>query len=83
MKLIRSALILKSTHIGYRPGSRPHLVDQEMKGRMDVIHFKDMMMYQGKQAMAEVGEGNLNWPGIIDACRETECGGLLWSRTSA
>ena len=23
------------------------------------------------QAFAEVGEGNLNWPGIVQACRET------------
>ncbi|HEY8350759.1 MAG TPA: sugar phosphate isomerase/epimerase [Clostridia bacterium] len=49
---------------------------RKLKGRMDVIHFKDMVMYQGNQTMAEVGEGNLNWNGIIEACRET---GVKWA----
>lgn len=57
-------------------GADPIWWIRKMKGRMEVIHFKDMMMYQGKQAMAEVGEGNLNWQGIIDACRET---GVRWA----
>jgi len=29
----------------------------------------------GKQWMAEVGEGNLNWPGILAACA---AGGVEW-----
>ncbi len=44
---------------------------KKMVGRMPVIHFKDMVMYEGRQTMAEIGEGNLNWPGIIEACEET------------
>lgn len=41
-------------------------------GRMQVVHFKDMTIGQdGKATMAEVGEGNLNWPEIIDACAKT------------
>jgi sugar phosphate isomerase/epimerase len=48
---------------------------RKLKGRMDVVHFKDMVMHEGKQIMAEVGEGNLNWPGIINACREI---GVKW-----
>lgn len=44
---------------------------RKMKGRMDVVHFKDMVINSDKnQVMAEVGEGNLNWRGIIEACRE-------------
>jgi sugar phosphate isomerase/epimerase len=27
-------------------------------------------MLANQQIMAEVGEGNLNWPAILDACRE-------------
>ncbi|HEY3416827.1 MAG TPA: sugar phosphate isomerase/epimerase [Armatimonadota bacterium] len=42
-----------------------------LKGRMVVIHLKDMTISKGEQMMAEVGEGNLNWPRIIDACRRT------------
>jgi sugar phosphate isomerase/epimerase len=49
---------------------------RKLKGRADVVHFKDMVMYRGEQAMAEVGEGNLNWPGIIEACLET---GVQWA----
>lgn len=44
-------------------------------GRMAIVHFKDMGVFDGAQAMAEVGEGNLNWPRIIAACRKT---GVEW-----
>jgi sugar phosphate isomerase/epimerase len=46
-----------------------------MKNRMPVIHFKDMVMVDGQQTMAEIGEGNLYWPGIITACEEA---GVEW-----
>jgi sugar phosphate isomerase/epimerase len=48
-----------------------------MAGRIDVVHFKDMVYDagEGQAAMAEVGEGNLNWPGIINACA---AGGVRW-----
>lgn len=40
-----------------------------VNGRMDVVHFKDMAIGPERtQLMAEVGEGNLNWKGIIEAC---------------
>lgn len=49
---------------------------RKVKGRMDVVHFKDMVINsQGEQIMAEVGEGNLNWPAIIQACKEI---GVKW-----
>ena len=43
-------------------------------GRMDVVHFKDMAIQniERTQIMAEVGEGNLNWKGIIEACAKTK-----------
>lgn len=44
----------------------------KLAGRMPVIHFKDMVIHDGQQIMAEVGEGNLNWPGILEACEEGE-----------
>jgi sugar phosphate isomerase/epimerase len=46
----------------------------KMKGRMPVVHFKDMVILNGEQTMAEIGEGNLNWPAILEACREAEVG---------
>lgn len=47
----------------------------KMKNRMPVIHFKDMVMLDGQQTMAEIGEGNLNWSGILEAC---ETVGVEW-----
>lgn len=44
---------------------------KKMKGRMEVVHFKDMALGENnQQIMAEVGEGNLNWKEIITSCRE-------------
>ncbi|MDF2543175.1 MAG: xylose isomerase [Herbinix sp.] len=48
----------------------------KVKGRMDVVHFKDMAINeQNQQMMAEVGEGNLNWKDIIAACKANE---VIW-----
>ncbi len=46
------------------------------KGRMKTVHFKDYKIIGGAtfieevcKMFAEIGEGNLDWPDIIDACR--------------
>jgi sugar phosphate isomerase/epimerase len=56
-------------------GGDPAQWIRRMKGRMPVVHLKDMVIIDGQQAMAEIGEGNLNWPAILDACREA---GVEW-----
>lgn len=57
-------------------GADPVQWIKKMEGRLSVVHFKDMAMAPGrKQIMAEVGEGNLNWPAIIKACKEI---GVKW-----
>jgi len=38
-----------------------------VKGRMPILHVKDMVIADGGQVYAEVGEGNLNWPAIMEA----------------
>ncbi|RME60567.1 MAG: sugar phosphate isomerase/epimerase [Caldilineae bacterium] len=44
---------------------------RRMADRMPVIHLKDMAIVgRREQVMAEVGEGNMNWPGILAACKE-------------
>ncbi|MCC6240021.1 MAG: sugar phosphate isomerase/epimerase [Phycisphaerales bacterium] len=44
--------------------------------RLPAIHFKDMAITLArKQFMAEVGEGNLNWPGILIAAKQA---GTQW-----
>jgi sugar phosphate isomerase/epimerase len=56
-------------------GADPAAWIRRVKGRMPVVHLKDMVIQDRKQTMAEVGEGNLNWPAILDACREA---GVEW-----
>jgi sugar phosphate isomerase/epimerase len=44
--------------------------------RIPCVHLKDMAVTaEREQLMAEVGEGNLNWPGILKACRKA---GVKW-----
>jgi sugar phosphate isomerase/epimerase len=43
----------------------------KLKGRQTIVHFKDMGVVQGKPCMTPVGEGNLNWPAIMEACQAT------------
>jgi sugar phosphate isomerase/epimerase len=56
-------------------GSDPAAWIRQMKGRMPVVHLKDMVILDNVQTMAEVGEGNLNWASILPACREA---GVEW-----
>ncbi len=49
-------------------GGDPALWILKMKDRMPVVHLKDMVVIDGQQKMAEIGEGNLNWPAILAAC---------------
>lgn len=49
-------------------GAEPTLWLKKCAGRMPIIHFKDMCMTDdGEMRMAEIGEGNLNWPVLLDA----------------
>ena len=50
---------------------------KKVKGRMSIIHFKDYGITEGAvkiedvhKSFAEVGEGNINWPPIVQACRD-------------
>lgn len=52
-------------------GGNPVEWIKKVEGRMEVVHFKDMAILENEQIFAEIGEGNLNWSRIIDACRET------------
>lgn len=40
-----------------------------LKKRVPLVHMKDMDIVGGKTVMAEVGEGNLDWARILDACQ--------------
>lgn len=56
-------------------GGSPVSWVRKVKGRMQVVHLKDMAIVERKAAFAEIGEGNMNYPDIIEACRET---GVEW-----
>jgi sugar phosphate isomerase/epimerase len=51
-------------------GGDPAAWIRKMKGRAPVVHFKDMVIVENQPTMAEIGEGNLNWPAIIQATEE-------------
>ena len=49
-------------------GADPVAWIRRVAGRMPVVHYKDMaILPDGKQAFAEIGQGNLNWAAIVDA----------------
>ena len=59
-----------------RGGGSPVRWIRKVAGRMPVIHFKDFAVIGNNEpAFCEIGEGNLDWPAIIEACRET---GVRW-----
>jgi len=57
---------------------------KRLRGRIYVIHFKDygidpysdhLFLESAHKQFKEIGEGNLNWPGIIRECEEQ---GVMW-----
>jgi len=48
-------------------GADPAAWIKKLSRRVDVVHYKDMAWAGGKQLMAEVMEGNLNWESIFQA----------------
>jgi len=55
----------------------------KVKNRIPVVHFKDYAIdWKGLhkdqfncQRFAEIGQGNINWPAVVDACRQA---GVQW-----
>ena len=62
-------------------GADPVVWIERMQERMPVVHLKDMVMLPAddgggpQQALAEVGEGNMNFAGILAACQRI---GVEW-----
>jgi sugar phosphate isomerase/epimerase len=57
-------------------GGDPAAWINKVQGRIPCIHFKDMKVsIKQEQQMCEVGSGNLNWPNIIQACKQA---GTQW-----
>jgi sugar phosphate isomerase/epimerase len=65
------------THWLTSAGVDPVYWIKKMKGRIPLIHFKDYAIIEGAvkiedvfKMFAEVGEGNIAWPRIVEACKE-------------
>ena len=43
---------------------------RRLRGRVPTVHLKDMVIIDGEPAMAEIGEGNLDWGDVLVACEE-------------
>lgn len=57
-------------------GGDPAAWIKKCRGRQPLLHLKDMVVTQnGEQRFAEIGEGNLNWPSILQAALES---GVEW-----
>jgi len=44
----------------------------KLANRIEVLHLKDMKMTPNGQAMTEIGNGNLNWQGIIEEANKSD-----------
>jgi sugar phosphate isomerase/epimerase len=53
-------------------GADPASFINQVAGRAPTVHMKDMVMTDKGQVYAEVGEGNLNWPAILKACKKAK-----------
>ena len=53
-------------------GANPTTWLNDLRDRMHVVHLKDMAMEGSKQLFAEVGEGNLEWEAILNACKAAD-----------
>jgi sugar phosphate isomerase/epimerase len=51
-------------------GGSPVAWIRKLAGRVPLIHAKDYAIIEKEPTFAEVGEGNLEWPAILDAARE-------------
>ena len=57
-------------------GGDPAAWIASLPGRVPCVHLKDMgIAYPSEQQMREVGQGNLNWPAVLAACRSA---GVEW-----
>jgi sugar phosphate isomerase/epimerase len=50
-------------------GANPATWIRRCAGRAPLVHLKDMAIVNGDPVDAPIGEGNLDWTGILSACR--------------
>lgn len=57
-------------------GCDPVLWIKKLAGKIPRMHLKDMRIKNDERRFAEIGKGNLNWPAIIEACKNS---GVEWA----
>jgi sugar phosphate isomerase/epimerase len=57
-------------------GADPARFLSKLGGRLEVVHLKDVNVWDNAPDMAPIGEGNLDWPEILSAL---EAGGCEWA----
>ncbi len=56
-------------------GGDPAAWIRKYRGHVPLAHIKDLGIVDGRPMTMEVGEGNINLPSVLDACRES---GVQW-----
>ncbi len=75
-KLSKDAWIEVDTYWVQHGGADPAVWIEKATGRLPCVHLKDLGMKADRtQCMLPVGEGNLNWDRILQACRKA---GVEW-----
>ncbi len=66
--------IILDTYWVQAAGGDPAAWIRKLKGRLDRVHFKDMIMNLEDKAVriAPIGEGNMNYDSIIEACYDSD-----------
>lgn len=64
------------TYWAMHAGVDPVGLLRRLSGRIAMVHFKDKAVVGGLPTIAAVGEGNMDWAGILGACRD---GGTEWA----
>ena len=53
-------------------GANPVTWINKVAGNMGIMHLKDMSIVDNEQLFAEIGQGNLEWPAIMEAAVKAE-----------
>ncbi len=72
---LESGLTLCIYH-AVRAGVNPVALLEQYKGRIEICHFKDFMIFpDGEEYLVPVGQGKIDWNPIFEACRRF---GVSW-----
>ena len=53
-------------------GINPAKFIKERKGNIACVHLKDLKIVKGQPTYAEIGQGNIDWDEVLDACYDAD-----------